>query len=207
MSAEAVQAEILDPMQRLFLPPRQMGANEQTAALRDYVAALQGYDGADLKAAWERVRDTHANRSWPMPSAFIRAASESRRDRVPPQKGRLSSDENHTARRLHWEDVIRTPLAREAVELEVAWSLKCLIMNDGKRANQIDLTRLRRQKESALRTVERIKSGEEIPRPKGRSVRFTPASAEAPLLLWDAQLKNEAATQREIMRAHKEPVE
>lgn len=202
MSAEAVQTEILEPMQRIFLPPRQMGETQQMAALRDYVAALQGFDAGDLHAAWERVRDNHPNRSWPVPSVFVVAARGARKERIPEpaHAPRHTTDGPPPGGWERWKEISRSPLASEAIRMNVTWSLKCAVLHDGKLAHEINLREIRAGKASAERTAKAIANGDPIEH-KGRWLQFTPDNAAIALRIWKVLLSRETETQAEIAMA------
>lgn len=197
MSAQAVEAEILSPMQAIFLPPRNVPEADQAKALRGYVTVLSEFDAPDLKFAWERVLRGHSNRSWPLPQQFYSAANESRRDRrATAPEAKEENDDFETKWRL-WTQVSKTQLARDAAIKGVSWSLKCLILNDGKKPEQIDLRALVMQKASAERTATAIREGREIPW-RGSMVRFSLANGALALSMWENQLKKESETQNEI---------
>ncbi len=191
MSANDVQNEILDPMQRLFLPPRNMPDEQVSGALREYVASLQEFDGSDLRRAWETVRDTHTTRGWPVPAAFKMAAMQARKERksleprVPHPFEKHSPSEGFDG----WKSVRNTALAKEAVKMRVAWALKCAVLNDNKRPEHIDLKALAHAKSRAEATAARIQSGE---------LRFEPGIARTALNMWRTILIREAETEQEI---------
>lgn len=163
MSALDVQNEILEPMQRVFLPPRRMEAADEQAALRDYVEALEQFGNEDLGWAWRKVRETHVTRSWPLPAQFFKAASENRRDRRESSGGhRKGQGPSQTELWERWKSVSRSPLAYEAVKRGVAWTLKCAVLYGEKKPEQCDLREFTAQKESAARTRARIEAGERL---------------------------------------------
>ncbi len=187
MTASDVQHEILDPMQRLYLPPRSMEETQQSAALREYVSALQAFDATELNVAWTTVRDTHTTRSWPVPAAFVMAARQARKTIQPQQKARGTGGEND-----HWETwkaVSRSPLAYEAVKRNVAWSLKCAVLHDGKKPEQVSITELVSRKHSAEKLAERLRRGETT---------MSEKDAHMALRMWDGLLERETETQGEI---------
>lgn len=197
MSAQAVEAEILSPMQAMFLPPRNVPEEDQAKALRSYVAVLAEFDLPDLKFAWERVLRGHTNRSWPLPQQFYSAANESRRDRRTADPKQAKSKDDYETKWNRWVQVSKTQLARDAAIKGVSWSLKCLILNDGKLPEQIDLRALVMEKASAERTADAIREGREIPW-RGALVKFTPTNAAMALSMWENQQKKEIETQHEI---------
>lgn len=189
MSASDVQVEIITPMQRLFYAPRKMEPEDERAALLDYVQALQGFDGVDLRVAWAWCRDNHPKTSWPVPSAFVLAALRSRRDRAPAAKAGKGAASEQNERWEMWKAVSRSPLAYEAVKRNVAWSLKCAVLHDGKKPDQISLAELVSGKHSAEKTAERIRRGE---------FNFTERDAATALSMWSTLLERETETQAEI---------
>lgn len=203
MSAEAVKTEILEPMQRQFYPPKQnMPAADQSAALRDYVMALQGFDAEDLRAAWADVRATHTKPSWPLVAIFVTAARNARKARLPAESAghRRHDDTSYTQRWEVWKGVCRTRLAQEACTRNVAWSLKCAILGDGKLPDEIDLRSMKAGKDRAIRSAELIRRGEPVPhfRSDRPDVSFSQRNADVALDLWDRILVREAETQAEI---------
>lgn len=205
MSLADAEAEILNPMQALFLPPRNLDDAAQTAALRGYGAVLQDFDRGDLKAAWTEVVATHTTRAWPVPGVIVLAARKARKERAPTSgAGRVSSETtSHTERWKEWERVRAMPIARRAVDLGVAWSLRCAILNDGVTLHGIDLGAMQRAKESAARTAAKIEAGEFIYH-RDRKIKFSQDNAETALNMWrNIQVQN-AETEQEIMR-HQPP--
>lgn len=198
MSAEAVQAEILEPMQRLFLPPRQMDATTQAQALRDYLGALEHFNAPDLKTAWANVRDSHPTRSWPVPAVFVAAARMARKDRGGDSPAPRAPDTTTNERWTTWEAVRRSPLAYEAVKMGCAWSLKCAVLNDGKKPGEISLVDLRNGVARAERTAERIRRGQPHEW-KGRKIGvFSEDNASVALKMWATLRQRETETQNEI---------
>lgn len=199
MSALDVQSEILEPMQRVFLPPRRMEAPDEQAALRDYVETLQTFGAEDLSWAWRRVRETHVTRSWPLPAQFFKAAAENRRDRKELSGGGRRGDGPTSAELWErWKVVSRTPLAYEAVKRGVAWTLKSAVLYDKKLPEQIDLREFTARKESASRTAKMIENGEWIEF-KGKLLHpFVGSNKELALRLYHGVQMNETRTQAEI---------
>lgn len=194
MSASDVQREILDPMQRLFLPPRRLEPGEEQAVLREYVRPLESYDADILRLAWQDIVETHGSRSWPLPSAVIKAAKEAARDRRLLSQPKINHDGPAPKTEAEqkwdrWVAICRTEMAREAVRRGVAWSLKCEILDNGKLPEQIDLRALVIAKSSAERTAAHIEDG---------TLKFAPHTRSAALGLWQAQLTRESQTQDEI---------
>lgn len=86
MTAQDVQTEILEPMQRMFTPRRhQMGEGDQQMALMEYVNILQQFYAVDLKEAWRSVLETYTPQVWPAPAVFASAARKARAERPRPQ--------------------------------------------------------------------------------------------------------------------------
>jgi hypothetical protein len=191
MSAQDVQSEILEPMQRLYLPPRNMDEGQQSQALREYVSALQNFEQADLNAAWCAVRDTHTTRSWPVPAAFIIAAKQARKYRNEAGLGRNDaaavSPENDSWE--VWKKICRSQMGRDAVQRGVAWALKCAVLHDKKKPEQIDLRELVSGKASAERTAAGIENG---------SVPMRAAYTSMALNMWHTLQMRETETQAEI---------
>lgn len=189
MSAQDVQAEILDPMQRLYLPPRNMDEGQQSQALREYVNALQNFEQADLNAAWCAVRDTHTTRSWPVPAAFIMAAKQARKYRSEAGLGRSDNTPKPDDSWEIWKKLCRSQMARDAVQRGVAWSLKCAVLHDNMKPEQIDLRELVSKKSSAERTAQGIKDG---------SVPMRSGYASMALNMWHTLQMRETETAAEI---------
>lgn len=200
MSAQDVENEILEPMQRLFLPPRQMGQSEQIGALREYVAGLQHFSATELNVAWTTVRDTHMQRSWPLPAAFVMAARQARkyaRDAAPEEPPRRRPGMGELGTWEDWTAAKTNPKAREAVRMEVAWAFKCAVLHDGRRPDEIDLAELRLGKNQALRTRQKIIDGAQCEW-KGRKFYFSADNRELALRMWETIEQRERETQAEI---------
>lgn len=192
MSLTDVETEILQPMQRLFLPPRNMDEGQQREALREYGNALQNFIAADLREAWRAVRDTHTTRSWPVPAAFILAARQARKDKAPNEgKANNQEQQNFTVAWGNWLKVCGSSMGKEAVRRNVAWALKCAILNDHKRPEEIDLRALVIAKASAEETASKIGNGE---------IRMRPQIREPAMEMWHTLQIREAETQDEIHR-------
>ncbi len=199
MSAQAVQDEILAPMQAIYLPPRNVPEADQEKALRGYVGALQGFDAPDLKAAWETILAEHDKRSWPLPAQIVAAARLARKGNAPANA--ISEGEKRKAEAAQrwntWVEVSHSELGREAARRDVSWSLKCLILHDGKRPEEIDLRALVIEKAQAERTADAIRSGQPINH-RGKTLVFSGANAALAIAMWEGQQKNELTTQSEI---------
>ena len=132
MSLTDVHAEILSPMQAIFRPPFGRDEAAQADALRGYATVLENFSREDLKVAWTEVVASHTSHSWPVPGVIVLAARKARKERAPTTgAGRFSTETSHTERWKEWERVRAMPIARRAVDLGVAWSLRCAILNDG----------------------------------------------------------------------------
>jgi hypothetical protein len=209
MSALAVQNEILEPMQRMFSPPHRHSDDltRISAALRDYVAPLELFDAADLKAAWVEVVSNHDKTTWPVPAVIVKAAKAARKAAaegstkpVPGQQRRwerMTEEEKFTL----WKVARATPKAAEAAQMGVAWSFKCLILGDGKDAATIDLRELRLAKNRAHANAERLRDGHNfIARNPDREVDFSDENRSKAVTMWRSQLKREVETRDEIHR-------
>src|SRR5207237_10331812 len=82
MSLADVQTEILEPMQAIYLSPRDMDAGALTAALKAYGAVLEPFARADLRAGWREIVAEHRTRYWPVPGTIVQAARKAYRDRT-----------------------------------------------------------------------------------------------------------------------------
>jgi hypothetical protein len=198
MSLAAVQTEILEPMQALFLPPRDMDAAAQTTALRAYGAVLEPFDAPDLRTAWGEVVCEHRTRAWPVPGVIVSAARKARNARIGADApARRIGGIDWAARRRHWEHVRLTRLASDAIEAGVAWSLKCAIRGDGRQAHEIDLGELIRRRRNAEDTAQAIGDGAPVFH-RGRKLTFSESNRALALKMWANQLRNEDAAVAEI---------
>lgn len=194
MSLADVESIILGPMQRVYLPPRNMDEGQQTSALREYGEALERFEAADLKAAWQAVRDTHMSRGWPVPAAFIMPARQSFKDRKPQAALSVADRKKQATAEVwdRWKTIRKTQMARDAVQRNVAWALKCAVLNDEKRAEEIDLRVLVMSKTSAERLAENLHSGE---------FKMAPGHVKVALDMWRTLQIRESETQQEILHA------
>jgi len=203
MTIQDVQAEILAPMQRLYLPPRQMDAQQQGEALKEYARALETFDATELNIAWTTVRDSHTTRGWPVPAAFVLAARQAKSARFRADQAAEAAAITAKVENPEWDAWTRvknSPLAYEACKLNVAWSLKCAVLHGGKRPEHIDLRVLRQDKGRAERTAERIRRGQPLER-NGRNIGImNDANAAVALSMWRAIAQRETETQNEIAR-------
>lgn len=205
MSATDVQTEIIEPMQRLYLPPRLMLADVQTEALRGYADVLKGFSAADLKAGWTDVVTTHTTRSWPVPGVIVLATRKAAKERNAacgrPTSPLSRQTIDYTENRLRWEKIRCTQMARDAARAGCSWSLKCQVMNDGKHAEQIDLRQLISEHQSAERTANNLESGDMVwDRSRDKHVKFSDDQREIALKMWRNLLVQEAQTAHEIGR-------
>lgn len=204
MSLTDVHAEILSPMQAIFRPPFGRDEAAQADALRGYGTVLENFSREDLKAAWTEVVASHTSHSWPVPGVIVLAARKARKERAPTTgAGRVSTETSHTERWKEWERVRAMPIARRAVELGVAWSLRCAILNDGVTLHGLDIGAMQRAKAAAERTAAKIEAGEFIYH-RDRKLKFSAANAETALNMWRNIQVQEAESEDEIMR-HQPP--
>jgi len=204
MSAYDVDVEILGPMQTIFLPPRGLSEEQQTASLKEYSRALEGFDAIDLKTAWNDVRDSHTTRGWPVIGQFVLAARVARKARVgdPPRHSDHRGDSS-AARWLRWVACRSTQLAADACEKNVAWALKCSILSHGLLPDQISLSELFIEKAKAEETRDKIERGELVPSTvKGftRMLKFSDENAAVALKMWQTLQIREEETQDEIRK-------
>lgn len=206
MSVQAVQTEILEPMQQLFLPPRQMDLAAQQAALRGYALVLANFDTRTLKAAWIDVVASHTSRAWPVPAVLVNAAKRVLKDaRTTNNEHREPyawEPQNVTLNRQNWERIRGSQMAREAANAECSWSLKCQAMNDGRRAEQIDIRELISDHHAAVRLADSLEAGGRVyDRFRGKSVAFSARDRVMALKMWRHLLVREAETAEELRRA------
>ena len=195
-----VQSEILEPMQALFLPPRDMDQAAQTTALKAYGAVLQHFAAPDLRAAWSEVVAEHRARSWPVPGAIVQAARKAQRERTAADApSRMRTGMDAYARWCVWQTVRTSPLALDALEAGVAWSLKCAVQ-DGKQPGEIALAELIRRRTSADETATAIGDRRPVPH-NGRMLTFSEHNRALALKMWTNLLCNESDTAAEIRRA------
>lgn len=161
MSETAIREEIIDPMQRLFLPPKTMSAEQQALALREYMDALRGFEREDLQAAWKVARDSALTRSWPPIAVFIKAAYQAKnlrhsarhdedRNRTTPNH-RFDTDGWKAYWRANWNYLKFQPIAKEAARDGWCLMLKTCVL-DGLPLADIDRSVFRRK----LARIERL---------------------------------------------------
>jgi len=205
MSAQDVHTEIIEPMQRAFLPPRAMPEEQQISLLREYSDALSGYERDDLKASWRTVRDSHVGRAWPAIATFVHAAREALRERGAGLARSPFSKSDRGAEWAVWERVRRSEMARVAVREGCAWALRCAVLNDGKIPEQIDIRQLIMAHKSAGELAEAIRTNTPIYRKtakyQGREYVFDDTRADMALRMYETIQVREAETQDEIRRA------
>ncbi len=198
MSLAAVQTEILEPMQALFLPPRDMDAAAQTTALKGYGAVLEHFDAPDLRAAWVEVVCEHRTRGWPVPGVIVSAARKAQTARTGVDApARTFGGIDWKARWRHWEQMCLTRLATDAIEAGVAWSLRCAVLGDGRQAHEISLAELIRRRRNAEDTAQAIGDGAPVFH-RGRPLTFSESNRALALKMWANQLRNEDAAAAEI---------
>ena len=206
MSRVDVENEILIPMQAVFASPYKSSPGEQTVALGQYLASLEVFGRDDLRAAWVAVRNSHTKRDWPLPAVFFTAAGRAKYERETAALGVRDAAKRtvggQKVRQNHWptwEGCRRGEKALEAARRGVAWSFKCLILQDGKRPQDIDLDRLVREKASAERLADKVSSDKPLFGPDGRNLGVVlEPNKENLAAMWLRQLQNEAETAQEI---------
>lgn len=201
MSAQEVFDEIITPMQRLFLPPKAMPDAQAQEALREYVDALKGHTSAVLRAAWQTVRDNHEGRAWPSIGSFAKAARVASHDINSTARQTKPGEEKQKLLWDRWKGVHGSGLARQACQMNVAWSLKCAILNDEIEPDKVDLNALLRGKQQAQRTADKIHNGADHEW-RGRRFAFEPHVAAQALRMWRNLIDKEAETQAELLRAN-----
>lgn len=199
MSDQAIKDEIIDPMQQLFLPPKDMPDEWQRQALRQYMDALRTFSREDLQAAWKSVRDAATARSWPPIAAFVRAAWAARKARkegageaegapkAPRHRHDMDGWRAHF--RENWNHVKYTPLAKEAAREGYALLLKSAIL-DGVPLAKIRPAELNARCERARRLSDKIADNENFP------------SQGECSQMWTNLLVHRAEVEAEIERAH-----
>lgn len=201
MSGQDVQDAILTPMQRIFTAPKDYKTPEdQHAALREYVSALEHFSKEDLEAGWKGVVAIQTSRTWPMPGVFVVHAVRARHDREAMAGTDKRTVQGKRAREdfTAWQTVRKTALAAEAVRQGVAWSLKCAILN-GVKAKDISLARLVREKQTADALERRLEKGQPLVDRTGRNIGIMkPAQAETALAMRHNIKLQEAETESEI---------
>lgn len=199
-----VDQEILKPMQALFLPPRQqMEGDALREALRGYAIALRPFGAADLRAAWTEVVATHMTRSWPVPGVIVLAARKAQKERGGDENARTKAKYGNVDPKARWNTwlVVRaSQMARDAADAGCSWSLKCLVLNDGKGPGEINLAELIRAHASAVETADAIAERSPVLY-EGRWIRHDEPKRKLALEMWANQLKSESETADEIMRA------
>lgn len=203
VSEQAIREEILEPMQRLFLPPKQMEQAQQISAMRDYMDALRGFEREDLQQSWRTVRDTHTSRGWPLPAAFVAAAVKAKKDRTKPGQTRSRLPWESPSKEECWENwkkIRQSATAKLAAREGWSWSLRCGVLDGSiEGAEQIDVAKFQSDHRRVHANAERLQADWEMVYPtEGRIVRFTEANREIALKLWNGILVHEAQTQQEI---------
>lgn len=192
MSADAVKAEILEPMRQLFLPPNRLTEEEQITSLRQYVAALEQYDASVLRQAWAMVRDKYTKVGWPPIGMFV---VECRRlaglGMSGAQQRREKQNSERSARWARWKDACHSPLGQRAADEGWAFGLRMEILEGGKTVGQIIISEILAAKAQAEREVDRIKQLE-VPNAIQRHI----------LLLAEHREKAEYEAKLEVAQAH-----
>lgn len=67
MTHQSVQELIIDPMMKVYQPPRHIAGDEaaQRELLGTYIDGLKGFPRHVLEEGWQKVKITHENWSWP----------------------------------------------------------------------------------------------------------------------------------------------
>jgi hypothetical protein len=201
MSQQDVEREILTKMQGIYLPPRQFTEELVKENLKEYAEALDGYSVEDLRFAWSQTRNSHTGRAWPSPGVFVTFAARHKNERMSSAGITKGSTEGRKANEnwKNWERVRNLPIAKDAAQKGVAWSLKCQILS-GLQPGTIDLNRLMQDRARAERLYWKIKDNQPVPSlaiPGRESVIREPLKEKA-LSMWLVNQQNEAATAREV---------
>lgn len=160
MSANDVKQEILAPMQKLYLPPRQMPEPDQIGALQQYVQALNGFGGDALKVAWQEVRDKWLKLSWPPPALFVQAARRAAGAGKSNVRIRLEEKQRENGVRWsRWLAARTSDLGQRAAREGFAFGLKMHILEEGKTAEQFSVAEALAHAATARRNVENLKPG------------------------------------------------
>lgn len=204
MSRADVETEILAPMQATFLPPRDLSTDETKLALKGYIAVLAAFDGPTLSRAWADVLASHKTRAWPVVGVIFASANKARKERTETNRDApraMNSWEiiSETTKRLMWEKTRALPIASKAVEMGVAWALKCAVYNDGTPIDRIDLRVLRASANRAEALAKHIENGDVLTH-NGRNVGvFGGSKRETALEMWRTLRMRETETQGEII--------
>lgn len=159
MAADDVKTEILAPMQRLYMPTKQISESEtdKIAALQQYVSALEGFGKDALHAAWAEVRDKWVKLSWPPPAMFVQAAR--RAARVGKTSLQTRNEERNAEKQKRWArwlEVRTSELGLGAARDGFAYGLKMAILEEGKTADQISVAEHLAESAQARRTLENL---------------------------------------------------
>ena len=200
MTEDPVEEEILRPLQALYRSPHfEQSTQGQIVALESYARVLKPYDRATLRAAWEATVATHGKPTWPSAQVLV---SECRRiqslSRTPLAR---SGKADMTARRMAWDKAKGERLALVAAQNGVAHSFKCAILYDGKRPEDVNIPQLRRNKQDAQITADRIEADENHFY-NGRLIGVIEGGAKTnALVMWANIQDSERITRLEIMKA------
>lgn len=111
----------------------------------------------------------------------------------------MQADSDFNERHALWKAVRSSPFARDAAAKGVAWSLKCAVLDDGKRPHQIDLRTFVAAKARAALTAQKIQAGQRLTY-QGRDVgTMPPKDAERALAMYRQLALLEAKTAEEIL--------
>lgn len=192
MSDQAIRDEIIDPMLRLFSPPRAMDEAQQIAAMRDYMDAMRGFTRDELQAAWRDVRDSTQARTWPPIANFVKAAAGARKhqrttatDAGNGPRHKYDTDGWKAHFWANWKAIRHTEQAKTAARDGWALMLKSAIL-DGIPPVQIEPHALQRKAERANRLHQIIEANLDFP------------SRDTVLKMWDGVLRSRAEVEAEI---------
>ena len=170
MSDNAIRDEIIDPMLRLFSPPKAMDEAQQIAAMRDYMDAMRGFSRNELQAAWREVRDTTQTRTWPPIAVFVKAAAGARKhqktvagtETVTGPRHKFDDDGWKAYFWANWRHIKYTMLAKEAARDGWALMLKSAIL-DGIPLSSIEPHAMTRKVERAVKLATIIEENQNFP--------------------------------------------
>lgn len=196
MSVEAVNRLILEPMQRIFWPQRNMSDDDIQASLRSYCDVLSAFRDEDLEKGWSAVLSTHTKTAWPIPGVIAAACRRARGDRTAPQS-RYSYNAN--TQWSAWLEARKSDKALRAADSGVAWSFRATIFS-GIPLAQISIDRLIQDSNRAAATAKRIQDGQSHFW-QGRDIGVF-ENASVALALYCSLMAKEDITAAEIRRAH-----
>lgn len=159
MSEQSVKDIILEPMHRLFLPPRKMEQADEIVAMRQYTDALKGFSDAVLKGAWVAVRDKHTKAGWPPVGAFVVEAKRQAGGGMSGAQQRRSRAHAEAERRWSlWLSIRSSDLARRAAREGWAYALKMEVLEHGKSTEQIMVTEILAAGATAAREIIKLRT-------------------------------------------------